>query len=57
MNENVITRHELDQMLRAMVKQLQKQGVQPPPPAVLEKQMLERIILNQVQLQWPRKLD
>jgi peptidyl-prolyl cis-trans isomerase SurA len=50
-NESVITRHELDEMLRAMVKQLQKQGVQPPPPAVLEKQMLERIILNQVQLQ------
>jgi peptidyl-prolyl cis-trans isomerase SurA len=50
-NENVITRYELDQMLRAIVIQFQKQGVQPPPPAVLEKQMLERIILNQVQLQ------
>jgi peptidyl-prolyl cis-trans isomerase SurA len=50
-NESVITRHELNEMLRAMVKQLEKQGVQPPPPAVLEKQMLDRIILNQVQLQ------
>jgi peptidyl-prolyl cis-trans isomerase SurA len=50
-NESVITRHELNEMLRAMVKQLEKQGVQPPPPPVLEKQMLERIILNHVQLQ------
>jgi peptidyl-prolyl cis-trans isomerase SurA len=50
-NESVVTRHELDTMLKAMVVQLQKQGVQPPPPAVLEKQMLDRIILNQVQLQ------
>lgn len=30
-NESVITRHELDTMLKAMVMQLQKQGVQPPP--------------------------
>jgi peptidyl-prolyl cis-trans isomerase SurA len=50
-NESVVTRHELDEMLRTMVKQLEKQGVQPPPPAVLEKQMLDRMILNQVQLQ------
>jgi peptidyl-prolyl cis-trans isomerase SurA len=50
-NENVITRHELDEMLKTALKQLQKQGVQPPEPAVLEKQLLERIILNRVQLQ------
>ena len=50
-NENVITRHELDEVLNATLKQLQKQGVQPPPPAVLEKQMLDRIIVNRVQLQ------
>ena len=50
-NENVVTRHELNQILKATVKQLQKQGVQPPAPAVLEKQLLERVILNRVQLQ------
>ena len=50
-NETVVTRHELDQLLKATVKQLQKQGVQPPSPSVLEKQLLERIILNRVQLQ------
>lgn len=50
-NENVITRHELDEVLSATLKQLQKQGVQPPPPAILEKQILERIIVNRVQLQ------
>lgn len=50
-NENVVTRHELDEVLRATLKQLEKQGVQPPPPPVLEKQLLERIIVNRVQLQ------
>src|SRR6185437_6631762 len=50
-NENVVTRRELDERLRTTLKQLQKQGVQPPPPAVLEKQLLERIIVNRVQLQ------
>lgn len=50
-NENVITRHELDEVLKATLKQLQSQGVQPPPAGILEKQLLERIILNQVQLQ------
>lgn len=50
-NENVVTRHELDEVLTATLKQLQKQGIQPPPPEVLEKQLLERIILNRVQLQ------
>ncbi|HET7061866.1 MAG TPA: peptidylprolyl isomerase [Nitrosospira sp.] len=50
-NETVVTRHELDEVLKATVRQLQKQGVQPPASSVLEKQLLERIILNQVQLQ------
>jgi peptidyl-prolyl cis-trans isomerase SurA len=50
-NENVVTRHELDEVLRNTLKQLQRQGIQPPPPSVLEKQLLERMILNRVQLQ------
>ena len=50
-NESVVTRQELNESLRTAVKQLQKQGVQPPPPSVLEKQLLERMIMNQVQLQ------
>ncbi|MDN5753747.1 MAG: peptidylprolyl isomerase, partial [Nitrosospira sp.] len=50
-NESVITRHELDEMLKVAVKQLQSQGIQPPAPAALEKQLLERVILNRVQLQ------
>lgn len=50
-NENVITRNELDEMLKAAVKQLEKQGMQAPSRTVMEKQMLERIIVNRVQLQ------
>lgn len=50
-NEEVITRNELDEVIRATVKQLQKQGVQLPPPDIIEKQLLERTIMNRAQLQ------
>ena len=50
-NENVVTRNELDEMLKTAAKQMQKQGMQAPSRAVMEKQMLERIIVNRVQLQ------
>ena len=44
-NENVVTRHELDEVLAATVKQLQKQGIQPPAPEVLEKQLFSHLEL------------
>lgn len=50
-NENVITQKELNEMLNLTVKQLRGRGVQPPPHDVLEKQLLERIIVNRIQLQ------
>lgn len=50
-NEEVITRNELDEVIRTTVKQLQKQGVQLPPFDIIEKQLLERTIMNRAQLQ------
>ena len=50
-NEEVITRNELDEVIRTTVKQLQKQGVQLPPHDIIEKQLLERTIMNRAQLQ------
>jgi peptidyl-prolyl cis-trans isomerase SurA len=51
-NDDVITRHELDDKLEVVVKQLNKQGTPLPPPEVLEKQILERMVIDKLQLQF-----
>lgn len=56
-NDSVITRHELNEIVRTSVRQLHKQGVQPPPIEALEKQLLERLILNRVQLQLAKETN
>jgi len=54
-NEEVITRKELNDQYKTAVRQLQKQGVALPPREVLEKQLLERVILSRLQLQIARE--
>lgn len=49
--DEVITQNELRSRLAAVVGQLKKQGTPLPPADVLEKQMLERLIVDRVQLQ------
>ncbi len=51
-NNSVITRLELDEHLQLAINQLTKQGTPIPPQKVLEKQLLERLITNRVQLQF-----
>lgn len=51
----VVTYHELRIRLESALKQLQKQGTPLPPQDVLERQMLERVIMDQVQLQYARE--
>lgn len=51
----VVTYHELRNRLESALKQLQKQGTPLPPQDVLERQMLERVIMDQVQLQYARE--
>ena len=54
-NDDVITRLELDERLRIVVRQLQKQGTPLPAPKVLEKQILERMISDMLQAQFARE--
>jgi peptidyl-prolyl cis-trans isomerase SurA len=52
--DEVITYVELRTRLAAALKQLQRQGTPLPPQDVLERQMLERLIMERVQLQYAR---
>jgi len=54
-NDDVITRRELDERLRAVTRQLQKQGTPLPAPEVLEKQILERMITDMLQMQFAKE--
>jgi peptidyl-prolyl cis-trans isomerase SurA len=50
-NDEVITRFELNNQKRAILAQLKRQGVAAPPEADLDNQVLERFINERVQLQ------
>ena len=54
-NNEVITQFELNDRMRIVMQQLQKRGTPLPPQEVLEKQMLERIITDRVQLQFAKE--
>ncbi|MHB9102593.1 MAG: peptidylprolyl isomerase [Sulfuricella sp.] len=54
-NNEVITQFELNDRMRIVMQQLQKRGTPLPPREVLEKQMLERIITDRVQLQFAKE--
>lgn len=47
----VITEKELADRIKTVTAQLEKQGTELPPPAILEKQILERMITDRLQLQ------
>lgn len=50
-NDDVIMKSELDDRLRTVEDQLSQQGTQLPPRSILEKQVLDRLILNKLQVQ------
>lgn len=54
-NDDVITRYELNDHIKLVVNQLNKQGTPLPPQDVLEKQLLERLINDRVQLQYAKE--
>jgi peptidyl-prolyl cis-trans isomerase SurA len=54
-NDEVITRVDLDERTNLALKQLRQQGTRPPPMAVLEKQILDRLISDRVQLQFAKE--
>ena len=54
-NDDVITRHELNNHLDAVTKQLQKQGTALPAQSALERQVLERMIIEMLQTQFAKE--
>jgi peptidyl-prolyl cis-trans isomerase SurA len=55
-NDEVITRHDLRLRLDSALAQLKRQGVQSPPRDVLERQVLERLVVDKLQLQLARDM-
>ena len=53
--EEVITSYDLRARLDEAVKQLKKQGTPLPPQDVLERQLLERMIIDRIQMQFARE--
>lgn len=54
-NDDVITRHELNERIATVVGQLKKQGTPLPEATVLEKQILERMIGDLLQQQFAKE--
>ena len=54
-NDDVITRHELDSYLDKIKQQLKTQGTPLPAAKELEKQVLERMIIDMLQLQYAKE--
>lgn len=54
-NDDIVTHRELVNKLATIVAQLKKQGTQLPEPAILEKQVLERMISDQLQQQFAKE--
>jgi len=50
-NEDVILESELNTRLKTVLGQLQQRNTQAPPPDVLRRQVLERLIISRLQLQ------
>lgn len=51
-NNEVITQNEFEARMRLVLRQLEQQKITAPPRAVLEQQLMERIINERVQLQF-----
>jgi len=54
-NDEAITRHDLDDARRLVLAQLEQQKVTPPPADVLDKQLLEKIITQKALLQYAKE--
>lgn len=54
-NDEVITSLDLAERVRFAQRQLQQQGTPPPPPAVLERQILDRMIGDRAQIQYAKE--
>ncbi|MDP1559580.1 MAG: peptidylprolyl isomerase [Nitrosomonas sp.] len=55
-NEEVITRNELNEVIAETTQQLLQKGVQPPDKEAMETQILETIIVKRIQLQRAKEI-
>ncbi|MHB8454044.1 MAG: peptidylprolyl isomerase [Acidiferrobacterales bacterium] len=56
-NDDVITESELDSQMKDVERRIAAQKLQAPPENVLRKQVLERLIIEHLQLQIAKQLD
>jgi peptidyl-prolyl cis-trans isomerase SurA len=54
-NDEVVTRVDLEERVQLAIRQLRAQGTPPPPRDVLERQLLDRMITDRVQLLYARE--
>jgi peptidyl-prolyl cis-trans isomerase SurA len=54
-NDEVITRGDLDERIRLAAAQMKQQGAPPPPREALERQVLDHMIVDRAQLQLARE--
>ena len=54
-NDEVITRNELNTRMAQVERQLRQQNITPPARDVLEKQVLERMIVDRTQIQYAKE--
>lgn len=54
-NTDVITMNELEERIRLVEQRMKRQNMQLPPRELLQKQMLERMIVNRAQMQLARE--
>src|SRR5437667_4194829 len=54
-NQDVITQHELAERMNRVEKELQRRGTSLPARGEIERQVLERLIIEKVQLQYARE--
>jgi len=55
-NSEVITRHELNDRVTLVEQRMKQQGIAMPPAAEIQKQLLERLIVDRAQLQLAKEL-
>ncbi|MFA7267771.1 MAG: peptidylprolyl isomerase [Sterolibacterium sp.] len=54
-NDEAMTQYELRSRMASVERQLQTQGTQLPPREVLQKQLLERMIMDRIQIQYAKE--
>ncbi|MBT8101604.1 MAG: peptidylprolyl isomerase [Gammaproteobacteria bacterium] len=55
-NEGVVLRSQFDEQMSVILQRAEQQDIPLPPAAVLEEQVLERLILNEIQLQRAQRI-